>query len=166
MASPAPDPVTAPLLELLSLFDGPLKNVRFPDVDHASLVELAGGVRACTEDVERAEAALLVAKTALDERRESLLRMCQRALAYARVYAEEDPALRAQLEAIPIPRMRLPGKPSAARSPEIAANEAAVAPAPRKRGRPPKDKTQAPPPEAIIEKDSAASEPEETLAAE
>lgn len=210
----ASDPVAAPLLELLAVFEGPLKDVRFPDVDRAVLVELADGVRASAEDVERAGAALLAAKAALDDRREALLRMSQRALAYARVYAEDDADLRAKLDSIAMPKMRASAKSAAPRAAEVASSpvnaaspadaEGAVAPqsadrqpgdmetpgtevvgapAPKRRGRPPRAKPEAmpaAPPSEPTSRDAAsptsgaiassepiaASDAEETLAAE
>ena len=192
----ASDPVPAALLDLLALFEGPLKSVQFPDVDRAVLSELADSVRASAEDVERAGAALLAARVALDERREALVRMSQRALAYARVYAEDDAELRAKIDTITMPKTRGPAKSPPARSPEAAANpeaqqntsrqagdleatgtEVVEAPAPRRRGRPPKAKLEAAPapeaaPEAAPEENvtlvasAAPAEAEETLAAE
>lgn len=195
----APDPVPAALLDLLALFEGPLKSVQFPDVDRAVLSELADSVRASAEDVERAAAALAAARVALDERREALVRMSQRALAYARVYAEDDAELRAKIDTITMPKTRGPAKSAPARSPEAAANpeaqntgrqagdlvstgtEVVEAPAPRRRGRPPKAKLEAAPapepepdaaPEAAPEENvtpvasAAPAEAEETLAAE
>ena len=182
----APDPVPAALLDLLALFEGPLKSVQFPDVDRAVLSELADSVRASAEDVERAAAALAAARVALDERREALVRMSQRALAYARVYAEDDAELRAKIDTITMPKTRGPAKSPPARSPEAVVdpvnqvdpaspgNEVVEAPAPRRRGRPPKAKLEpAPAPEAAPEAapeenvtPAAPAEAEETLAAE
>jgi hypothetical protein len=51
-----------------------------------------------------AQLALDVARGALHERQEALLQQAQRALAYARVYAEADVALTARLDAITLPR--------------------------------------------------------------
>lgn len=190
------DPVPAALLDLLALFEGPLKSVQFPDVDRAVLSELADSVRASAEDVERAGAALLAAKVALEERREALVRMSQRALAYARVYAEDDAELRAKIDTITMPKTRGPAKPAPARSVEPASGpttaeaqqntgrqagdleatgtDVVEAPAPRRRGRPPKVKLEpAPTPEAATEAateaiitPAAPAEAEETLAAE
>jgi hypothetical protein len=183
----APDPVPAALLDLLALFEGPLNSVHFPDVDRAVLAELADAVRASAEDVERAGAALLAAKAALDDRREALVRMSQRALAYARVYAEDDAELRARLDTITMPKTRGPAKPPPARAPEASSSpeqntgrqagdvettgtEVVEAPAPRRRGRPPKVKLEpVPAPEAAPEETitpAAPAEAEETLAAE
>ncbi|HTJ82257.1 MAG TPA: hypothetical protein VL400_11095 [Polyangiaceae bacterium] len=113
--------------ELLALFAGPLASVRFPDVDHATLDELATGVERGHAEVEQARALLAAAEAAFDERKDELLRRVQRAKAYARVYAEGNPELQARLDAIVLPR---PGTRPAAdprATPETA---------PKKRGRP------------------------------
>lgn len=83
-----------------------------------------------------AQLALEAARRSLVERQEVLLQQVQRALAYARVYAEADEALSAQLEAVTLPRAA-----KRARTDGLGANDALVLtseaqPAPRPRGRP------------------------------
>ena len=135
------DPIDPALADLLALFEGPLQAVRFPDVDHGTLTELADGVRRCADDVEQARAMLEAAEAALEERKQALLARAQRALAYARVYADGNAELRAQLEQIALPGSALRAR---IREPEAAQ---AGEPAPRKRGRPRKvrEEEEAPP---------------------
>lgn len=124
------NPIPTAVKDLLALFDGPLASVQFPDVDGVSLREHVASVDAGVRDVEAAAQAWAAAKRIVDERLEMLLTKAQRALAYARVYAEDKPELDAQLAQIVVPRW---GDPRGAR----AVNGAEVAPA-RKRGRPKK----------------------------
>ena len=110
--------IPAPVQAVLDLFAGELQGVRFADVDGARLKELAQGAEAAASELAARQAALDTAKEALAEAQEALLQQVQRAVAYARVYAENDPALAERIGAIALPR---PGKPtrtkaSAARS--------------------------------------------------
>lgn len=135
------DSISPALRALLELFATDLSEVRFPDVDTAVLGEAATLVREQAEAVARAQAALDAARQALHESQEALLQKGQRALAYARVFAEDDAALSEKLEAIHLPRpTRKGGKVDGA---AVATEPAATATgseenAPRRRGRPPK----------------------------
>ncbi len=98
------DSIPAPILSLLSAFEGALASVKFPDVDAGVLASSAAQTRACAEAVAHAEVALEAARASLAESQDALLVRAQRALAYARVYAEGDETLAATLEAITLPR--------------------------------------------------------------
>jgi len=89
---------------LLDLFATSLADVRFADVDGPSLARCAAEVEAAAQAEAVARAALDAAQLALQEKQEALLQRAQRALAYARVYAESDPTLAASLEAVVLPR--------------------------------------------------------------
>jgi hypothetical protein len=89
---------------LLDLFATSLADVRFADVDGPSLARCAAEVEAAAQAELVARLALDAANAALQEKQEALMQRAQRALAYARVYAESDPALAASLEAIGLPR--------------------------------------------------------------
>jgi len=89
---------------VLDLFTTDLADVRFGDLDAPALARIASDVEAASEVVVAAQLALDVARGALHERQETLLQQAQRALAYARVYAEADLALTARLDAIALPR--------------------------------------------------------------
>jgi hypothetical protein len=127
------DALPAPLQTLLELFTTSLAEVRFADVDAQTLVRLAADAEAALAVVSSAEAALSVAREVLVERQEALLQQGHRALAYARVYAENDDALTERLSAIALPRARkaraTPGTLVLSPDPE---------PTPRPRGRPKK----------------------------
>ncbi len=87
------DPVPAVAARVLELFHGPLSDVRFPDVDRASLDADAAAVREASEAVRDAEAALSAAKDALEAAQRVLRERAQRGLSYARIFAETRPDL-------------------------------------------------------------------------
>lgn len=87
------DPVPAVAARVLELFHGPLSEVRFPDVDRASLDADAAAVRDASQAVRDAEAALAAAKDALEVTQRALRDRAQRGLAYARIFAETRPDL-------------------------------------------------------------------------
>lgn len=79
-----------PVQSILELFQGPLSNMRFADVDAAVLAQLAAEVEDATAEVEAREAALVELRQNLAQRYEALLALSHQALAYARVYAENN----------------------------------------------------------------------------
>ncbi|MEZ4398397.1 MAG: hypothetical protein R3B06_00155 [Kofleriaceae bacterium] len=129
-ALPDDDALTAPIRDLLALFAETLADVKFPDVDSRALTTEAKQVLDRAAEVGRAEAALAEARRTLVEAQDQLHQRAQRALAYARVYADGDAELSARLDAIGLPRPRAPRATTAA---------APTSDAPRKRGRPRKE---------------------------
>jgi hypothetical protein len=123
--------IPAPIQTVLDLFTTSLADVRFADVDGPTLARLAAGVEAAALAVATAQAALDAARDALQERQDALLQHAQRALAYARVYAEGDAALSQQLDTVTLPRPT-----RRARAEDALVLAADVQPAPRPRGRP------------------------------
>jgi hypothetical protein len=131
--------LSAPVQAVLELFQGPLADVRFADVDAAGLANLAAAVDSAATEVAQQEAQLAELRQTLAERQDALLLLAQRAVAYARVYAEHDEALTEQLARITLPRAAKPRKAGAPKAPgeasapvEAASAEvesAAVAPA-------------------------------------
>src|SRR5512140_2752731 len=97
--------IPAPVDQLLALFSSRLADVRFPDVDGASLARLAEQTHEARMALATAEAMVETANAALRDHQEELLRAAQRALAYARVYASADEALARELDAIALPRV-------------------------------------------------------------
>jgi multidrug efflux pump subunit AcrA (membrane-fusion protein) len=128
---PAPSN-SASVAELIALFAGPLSSVRFPDVDHATLVELAALVDRAQADVDEARARLSAAESALEARRSDLVARAHRAKAYARVYAEGDVELQATLDRLTLPKVGAPllAREGHAAQPRPADTE------PKRRGRP------------------------------
>lgn len=114
---------------VLELFQGPLANVRFADVDAAGLARLAGEVEAAAAEVEAHEAALVELKQSLGQRQEALLALAQQALAYARVYAENnDEQLLDVIGAIALPRATQPRAVKPRKGNKVAARDAAAEP--------------------------------------
>jgi hypothetical protein len=96
--------IPPPIQTVLDLFATRLADVRFADLDAETLAHAAADVHAASEIVASAQAALDAARGTLQERQDALLSHAQRALAYARVYAESDDGLSAQLDEIALPR--------------------------------------------------------------
>lgn len=136
MSAPS-DALDPSLRELVELFAGPLATVSFPGVDGRRLGTLAAQVESDTAELARLDAAAAALRQRLSDARDDLLQRAQRALAYARVYADgEGPAeLAAQLDALVLPRTRSQ-RPAPAQTATAAAAEPT---APRKRGRPRKE---------------------------
>jgi hypothetical protein len=89
---------------VLDLFATDLHDVRFGDVDANLLAQLASEVATASDAADAAQAALDTHRASLVERQDVLLQHAQRALSYARVYAESDAVLSARLEAVILPR--------------------------------------------------------------
>ncbi|MFL5358046.1 hypothetical protein [Archangium sp.] len=137
------DPISPAMRALLEVFSTDLSEVKFPDVDAEVLEEAAGRVTAQAEAVAQAQAALEAARQALGESQEALLQKGQRALAYARVFAEEDAALSTKLESISLPKAgRKVARPDGGVAAEAPAQNDETAP--KRRGRPPKSRPSAP----------------------
>jgi hypothetical protein len=98
---------------VLELFKGPLSNVRFADIDAEGLARVAAEVEAVGGEVQRHEEELAMLRQTLAQRQEALLSLSQQALAYARVYAENDEQLLEELNRIALPRSTKPRKPGA-----------------------------------------------------
>jgi ElaB/YqjD/DUF883 family membrane-anchored ribosome-binding protein len=115
------NPMTTPLDSLMDFFRAELASVQFPGVDAKVLDAASTRIEAALATVRRAESELDAARAALAAAQDDAQQKAQRALAYARVYAQDDPALLARLDALTGPVV--------------------VPPAPRRRGRPPKSST-------------------------
>jgi hypothetical protein len=107
---PTRDPIPAYEHAVLSLFEGPLADVRFPDVDGEAL---EGAQERCLDaqrTLESAEAALDAARRALADKQSELAKLARKAVAYARVLSEDDPKLAEHLAAL-APRATEPAAP-------------------------------------------------------
>ena len=118
--------LSPPLQAVVALFRGPLQNVRFADIDASGLSTLAQEVEGAAADVEAHEAKLVDLRQQLAQKQEALLGLAQQALAYARIYAEGDEALAAELNDIALPRATKPRKSPAAPKPATREIEAAA----------------------------------------
>lgn len=102
--------VASPLQAVLDVFSGPLHGVRFADIDAEGLSSLAAEVESLANDVAAREAELASLREACAHKQEALWAIAQQALAYARIYAEGDEALSAELNEITLPRSTKPRK--------------------------------------------------------
>lgn len=136
MTSPAELAVPASIKTLLDIFKDHLKDVRFPDVDGARLQEAADAAVVKAEEVARLEDMLEVARTALQESQDSLLQKGQRALAYARIFAEDNEPLSVALDGVQLPRSSRRSNRSELPQAAAAEDREEVLGPPKRRGRP------------------------------
>lgn len=120
------------VMELVDVFEERAAELKFPDLDAKTLGAAVKEVEAAVADVQRLEAELERARELLSGKQEALLGKSQRALAYARVYAEEDPELSERLAKVLLPR---PRKSSAPRTDGASAPAAEGGEAPVKKRR-------------------------------
>lgn len=118
--------LSPPLQAVVALFRGPLQNVRFADIDAAGLSSLAQEVEGAAADVQVQEAKLAELRQQLSQKQDALLALAQQALAYARIYAESDDALLAELNEIALPRSAKPRKAPSPKAVEPAGQAAAA----------------------------------------
>ena len=116
MATQTPNPdIPSDIQSLLEIFEASLAEVRFPDVDLGTLRALVADVEARATEVARLDEQVRVARQALDDAQGELRKAARRGLAYARVYAEDNPALSGALEGVSLDdarrREREPKKP-------------------------------------------------------
>jgi len=98
--------------DLLDLFAGPLRDVRFPDADGPRLSGAVEAERAAVGAVEEAEAALVAARADLAACARNVAAEAERALAYARVYAIDHPEVATAIGTLAAARTgRGPGRP-------------------------------------------------------
>ena len=146
-------PTLAPPIEaLLDLFQRDLAEVRFGDIDARRLAALAADVQTAAEALEAHEATASRLRSTLAESHDLLMQQAQRALAFARIYAENDEELAAKLNHIALPKA---GKRAKA---EPAAKQPASTP--RESAQPPSEAEAAPlVAEAAVAEEPAASSP-------
>ncbi len=112
-AACASDSIDSPSLAVLELFGGPLRDVRFPNIDAESLDAAADDVVAKAAEVQKLREALLEAQDELREAQAALRAQACQGHAYAKIYASGDEELCASLEAISFE----PAKSRAAKKP-------------------------------------------------
>ncbi|MBK7825394.1 hypothetical protein [Nannocystis sp.] len=121
--------------ELLSIFEGELATVQFPNVSAKILSQLATQVSTETHRAEALRQQLDAAQATLAEAQAKLVRTAELGLAYARVFAADDPELLQRLAEIHVGAGD--ASPGRRRKLEVAAPEGAIR-LPAKRGRKPK----------------------------
>ncbi len=113
----------------LTLFAEHLPDIKFPDVDAATLAAAAHELTQAREALAQREAEVQEARRVLEARQSTLQQLAARGLAYAKVYADSHEGLRETIDSL-----------LGARSEPKAAAEGLALVAPKKRGRPPKAK--------------------------
>lgn len=88
---------------LLELFQGPLRDVHFPDAGAERLEASIDAVTRANDNVVRAETALAEAREDLAEKQRCVAHETERTLAYARIYAADRPELRTALDTVSMP---------------------------------------------------------------
>ena len=117
-------PITA---HLVDLFQGPLRDVRFPDADAERLAAAVDAAAAARASLARAEAVVEEARALCTEKERAVAHETERTLAYVRIYAAERPELLAALDMVTRPTARRgPGRPRKSKAP-IVETEASAA---------------------------------------
>ncbi len=98
--------ISQEIREIVALFDdgGALDGLVFPEVDHAAFHALISDVNGCGAGVIEAGKLLAEARAALATAESMIARRAQLALAYARVYAADNPALMETFQALTLSR--------------------------------------------------------------
>jgi hypothetical protein len=125
------DAIPTAIQTVLELFETTFADARFADIDTKTLARAAVDVQEVATVVASAQAALDSARGALQEQQDALLERVQRAIAYARVYAENDEGLIQRLNAITLPRPARKTRPND----DAALVLSTTQPSPRPRGR-------------------------------
>jgi ElaB/YqjD/DUF883 family membrane-anchored ribosome-binding protein len=136
------DPIPSAVQEVVDLFVSEFASLKFGDLEPSTLAAATEEVKTIAADVTRAETELEKTRALLAEKRDALLQKAQRALSYARVYAENRPELASRLDSIALPRSsRRNAKPEPSAMPDAELSSAleATAPTARRRGRPRSD---------------------------
>jgi hypothetical protein len=123
---------------VIALFEGALAEHSFPGADWMTLSGLEEGVARARADADEARAALVraqesltAAERALVAEEAKLLARAHRALAYAKVFAEDAPDVASVLQTIELPPL-----PVSASGANFSAERMTDKPEPRRRGRP------------------------------
>lgn len=128
----------AELQRLLQLFSS-LPDVRFPDLDPASLQDDVARVKERHLELMHIEAQQQAVRAALDDEHEALLKKGHRLLSYLKVFAEADEQLAEKVDTVSLPRLRRVVPQTASSS---SVSEPSLTPpvdGPKKRGRPRKE---------------------------
>lgn len=128
MASSYLEPIPPALRELLALLATRCADVSFPEADGRSLADEAAAVRAAAAEARRLDEEAERAYRALEEQQRLLLAKATRAARYARIYAANDRALAAAVDAI-----ALPVDPSSSSPPFSSSSSSSTPPAPARK---------------------------------
>jgi hypothetical protein len=95
--------------DVLRLFQTELSEVSFPALGRSALEAAIESLSEQLRTVEQSRALLHAEEAELAARKEALLRLCERGLGYARVFASENDVLLAAVDGIPNLRRRTEG---------------------------------------------------------
>jgi len=123
MSSLAESPIPESVRAVLALFEGPLAELRFPQIDGERLATQAAEVERCRVELQRALETVQAARSCLEHEQQTLLEQARQAHAYATVYAMEDPPLAEQLAAIKLDARALAPPKKRGRKPKQAKNQ-------------------------------------------
>jgi hypothetical protein len=100
--SPTPkhDPTPALARDVIDLYEQALAGVQFPDLDLSALQTTRQELDHAQAEVERVERELAAAREVLEARVQALNAKAERALAYARIFAQDNSELSAQIAEI------------------------------------------------------------------
>jgi len=115
MTAHAKTPLPPFARDVLALYARALADVRFPDLDLASLEAAAERVYAAQAAAEARRKALQAAEEEVAAQELGLAALAERALAYARIFATGNAALSAEVVAIARPSAGEPEEPGLAR---------------------------------------------------
>ncbi len=118
-------PIPSAVRQLVELFGEALTEIQFPDVTHAKLTELCQQVETSADALKEAQAQVAEATIALEETQTALLKRAKQALAYAKVFAEDDVDLSDRLAQISLDERggKRKSKKSNSRIPQPASEE-------------------------------------------
>lgn len=131
-ATPLIDVTPTLARQVIDLYAEELAEVRFPDLDLSALLYTQAELHAAQLEVERVEAELADKRAELERRSQALVAKAERALAYARIYAQGDEQLAPRLAEIGRRKSSLGAHPAATTS------ATGTIAAPKRRGRKPK----------------------------
>lgn len=126
MSKAAESPIPESVRAVLALFEGPLADVRFPQVDREVLVEQAAEVERRRVELQAALETVQAARTCLEREQQTLLDQARQAHAYATVFAADDPALADQLGAIKLDARALAPAKKRGRKPKQAKTQTSL----------------------------------------
>ena len=106
-----------PIATLLDVYGAHAEALRFPEIDHETLHAQAERLREAAAEVDRCERALAAARQGLHEHQQALIARAERGLAYARIFAQDDPELLERLAAVELRERRAPGKKAGKKAP-------------------------------------------------
>lgn len=139
---PSSESIEPAFFALRELFTGPLRGVSFPGVDASTVAGLVDEAQRRLEQVAAARSAfadahreLIAAESSLSEQQTILLGKSHVALAYARVFAQDDPELFESIDRIVLPKPRAGATASQTQ-------QTTGSPGAKRRGRPPKSSKQ------------------------